>query len=134
VNITQDPIKGTVWAFTEKAVFRYKVIREERNVWQVRKVLEVRSTAHGCEEGGTKWIAKEMVINHLSEYYLPNDHCYWYTFFVFDNFGSLWATHHYNRLTTQVVIGSLIIKHSITCVLDFCFIILYSERTEYFSN
>ncbi|GFG37001.1 hypothetical protein Cfor_07076 [Coptotermes formosanus] len=35
VNITQDPIKGTIWAFTEKAVFRYKVIHEERNVWQV---------------------------------------------------------------------------------------------------
>jgi hypothetical protein len=35
VNITQDPMKGTVWAFTEKAVFRYKIIREERNVWQV---------------------------------------------------------------------------------------------------
>lgn len=35
VSITQDPTKGTVWAFTEKAVFRYKIIREERNVWQV---------------------------------------------------------------------------------------------------
>jgi len=49
VNITQDPIKGTVWAFTEKAVFRYKIIREERNVWQVRGVLEVRSSARSCE-------------------------------------------------------------------------------------
>ncbi|KAJ9580206.1 hypothetical protein L9F63_004149 [Diploptera punctata] len=35
INITQDPVKGTIWAFTEKAVFRYKVTREERNVWQV---------------------------------------------------------------------------------------------------
>lgn len=35
VNITQDPVKGTIWAFTEKAVFRYKVFHEERNVWQV---------------------------------------------------------------------------------------------------
>jgi Pep3/Vps18/deep orange family. len=49
VNITQDPIKGTVWAFTEKAVFRYKVNREERNVWQVCNVLEVKSTARSCE-------------------------------------------------------------------------------------
>jgi hypothetical protein len=49
VNITQDPIKGTIWVFTEKAVFRYKVIREERNVWQVRSVLEVISTARGRE-------------------------------------------------------------------------------------
>ncbi|PSN40464.1 Vacuolar protein sorting-associated protein 18 [Blattella germanica] len=35
VSITQDPVKGTIWAFTEKAVFRYKVTWEERNVWQV---------------------------------------------------------------------------------------------------
>lgn len=35
VNITQDPNRGTIWAFTEKAVFRYKVSREERNVWQI---------------------------------------------------------------------------------------------------
>jgi hypothetical protein len=49
VNITQDPMKGTIWAFTEKTVFRYKIIREERNVWQVRIVLEVRSLAQSCE-------------------------------------------------------------------------------------
>ncbi|PNF16669.1 putative vacuolar protein sorting-associated protein 18 [Cryptotermes secundus] len=35
VNITQDPVKGIIWVFTEKVVFRYKVCREERNVWQV---------------------------------------------------------------------------------------------------
>ena len=66
MNITQDPIKGTVWAFTEKAVFRYKVIREERNVWQVRGVLEVRSVIQICE---VRWhemdCAKEVVINLL---------------------------------------------------------------------
>ncbi|CAG2067677.1 unnamed protein product, partial [Timema podura] len=35
VSITKDPIKGTIWAFAERAVFRYKVTHEERNVWQV---------------------------------------------------------------------------------------------------
>ncbi|KAK7864534.1 hypothetical protein R5R35_007310 [Gryllus longicercus] len=35
VNIAKDPIKGTIWAFTEKAVFRYKVTQEERNVWKI---------------------------------------------------------------------------------------------------
>jgi transcription initiation factor IIE alpha subunit len=58
VNITQDPIKGIIWAFTEKAVFRYKVCREERNVWQVRVVCNetnlrktVRKNSH---EGGDR--------------------------------------------------------------------------------
>lgn len=35
VNITKDPVKGTIWAFTERAVYRYRVAREERNVWQI---------------------------------------------------------------------------------------------------
>lgn len=35
VNITKDAMKGTIWAFTEKAVFKYKVSKEDRNVWQV---------------------------------------------------------------------------------------------------
>ncbi|XP_046660133.1 vacuolar protein sorting-associated protein 18 homolog isoform X2 [Homalodisca vitripennis] len=35
VSITKDPVKGTVWVIAERAVFRYKVTREERNVWQI---------------------------------------------------------------------------------------------------
>ncbi|XP_049801385.1 vacuolar protein sorting-associated protein 18 homolog isoform X1 [Schistocerca nitens] len=35
VSITKDPIRGTIWVYTEKAVFRYKVTQEERNVWQI---------------------------------------------------------------------------------------------------
>ncbi|XP_063229884.1 vacuolar protein sorting-associated protein 18 homolog isoform X2 [Bacillus rossius redtenbacheri] len=35
VDITKDPIRGTIWVFAEKAVFRFKVMREERNVWQI---------------------------------------------------------------------------------------------------
>lgn len=35
VSITKDPIKGTIWVFAERAVFRYKVTKEDRNVWQI---------------------------------------------------------------------------------------------------
>lgn len=35
INIVKDPIKGTVWAVTEKAIFRYKIVKEERNVWEI---------------------------------------------------------------------------------------------------
>lgn len=35
LNIVKDPVKRTIWAITTKAVFRYKVFREERNVWQI---------------------------------------------------------------------------------------------------
>ncbi|CAH2037062.1 unnamed protein product, partial [Iphiclides podalirius] len=34
-NIVKDPVRRTIWAVTDKAVFRYKVIREERNVWSI---------------------------------------------------------------------------------------------------
>ncbi|CAH2232004.1 jg4063 [Pararge aegeria aegeria] len=34
-NIVQDPLRRTIWAVTDKAVFRYKVKREERNVWRI---------------------------------------------------------------------------------------------------
>ncbi|XP_026470217.1 vacuolar protein sorting-associated protein 18 homolog [Ctenocephalides felis] len=35
VNIARDPAKGTIWLFTDKYVFRYKVTREERDVWKI---------------------------------------------------------------------------------------------------
>lgn len=34
-NIIKDPKRKTIWAVTDKAVFRYKVVREERNVWRI---------------------------------------------------------------------------------------------------
>lgn len=34
-NIVKDPKRRTIWAVTDKAVFRYKVVREERNVWRI---------------------------------------------------------------------------------------------------
>ncbi|XP_046406330.1 vacuolar protein sorting-associated protein 18 homolog [Ischnura elegans] len=35
INITKDPVRNTIWAYSEKAVFKYKVAKEDRNVWQV---------------------------------------------------------------------------------------------------
>ncbi|CAK1547432.1 unnamed protein product [Leptosia nina] len=34
-NIVKDPARNTIWAVTDKAVFRYKVNKEERNVWRI---------------------------------------------------------------------------------------------------
>lgn len=33
--LTRFIFPGTIWAVTENAVFRFKVIKEERNVWQI---------------------------------------------------------------------------------------------------
>lgn len=35
LNIIRDPVKGTIWVYAEKAVFRYKVNNEERDVWEI---------------------------------------------------------------------------------------------------
>ena len=35
LGLCRDPVKETIWAFTPKAVFKYRVIRESRNVWQI---------------------------------------------------------------------------------------------------
>ncbi|KAL0278891.1 UNVERIFIED_CONTAM: hypothetical protein PYX00_000572 [Menopon gallinae] len=35
VNMIKEPSKGAIWAFTEKNVFTYKIIQEDRNVWQI---------------------------------------------------------------------------------------------------
>ena len=35
INIVKDASTGEIWAITENAVFRFKVSKEERNVWQI---------------------------------------------------------------------------------------------------
>lgn len=35
VNITKDVMTGNIWAYSERGVFKYKVTKEDRNVWQV---------------------------------------------------------------------------------------------------
>jgi vacuolar protein sorting-associated protein 18 len=34
-SLIKDPKRRTLWAITDKAVFRYKVVKEERNVWRI---------------------------------------------------------------------------------------------------
>lgn len=34
-GLAKDPIYGTIWAFSEMAIYRYKVVREDRNVWEI---------------------------------------------------------------------------------------------------
>ncbi|XP_076620663.1 vacuolar protein sorting-associated protein 18 dor [Colletes latitarsis] len=35
LNITTDHVTRSVWAYSERAVFKYKINKEDRNVWQV---------------------------------------------------------------------------------------------------
>ncbi|KAF5295166.1 hypothetical protein FQR65_LT10554 [Abscondita terminalis] len=35
VNLVTDNATGTIWAVAENAVFRFKITKEERNVWQI---------------------------------------------------------------------------------------------------
>ncbi|KAL1116066.1 hypothetical protein AAG570_005561 [Ranatra chinensis] len=35
VKITKDPVKGTIWVAAERALFRYKICDEDRNVWKI---------------------------------------------------------------------------------------------------
>ncbi|XP_061405705.1 vacuolar protein sorting-associated protein 18 homolog [Lethenteron reissneri] len=35
LRMIKDPTKGTVWSYTENAVFRYYIARESRDVWQM---------------------------------------------------------------------------------------------------
>ncbi|XP_025159223.1 vacuolar protein sorting-associated protein 18 homolog isoform X3 [Harpegnathos saltator] len=35
IGITKDPATRSIWAYSERAVFKYRVTKEDRNVWQV---------------------------------------------------------------------------------------------------
>ncbi|XP_077978049.1 vacuolar protein sorting-associated protein 18 homolog isoform X1 [Glandiceps talaboti] len=35
LGLCKDAIKGTIWAYTDQSVFKFKVIREARDVWQM---------------------------------------------------------------------------------------------------
>ncbi|KAL5007275.1 hypothetical protein ScPMuIL_016081 [Solemya velum] len=35
VGLCKDPIRGTIWGYTTQGVFKYKVTREDRDVWQM---------------------------------------------------------------------------------------------------
>jgi len=35
LGLCRDPVKQTIWAFTAKAVFKYRVVKESRNMWHI---------------------------------------------------------------------------------------------------
>ncbi|CAL8101844.1 unnamed protein product [Orchesella dallaii] len=35
LNIIKDPVRGTIWCYTERGVFRYAVNDEDRSVWKI---------------------------------------------------------------------------------------------------
>jgi len=35
IGMWRDPMKGLIWCFTSQAVFKYKVIKESRDIWKV---------------------------------------------------------------------------------------------------
>jgi vacuolar protein sorting-associated protein 18 len=35
LGVCKDHLKGLIWVYSEKSVFKYKVSKEERNMWQV---------------------------------------------------------------------------------------------------
>jgi hypothetical protein len=35
LNIIRDPMKGTIWCFTEKLIFKYAISDEDRNIWSI---------------------------------------------------------------------------------------------------
>lgn len=35
LNITKDYVTRSIWAYSERAVFKYKINKEDRNVWQI---------------------------------------------------------------------------------------------------
>ena len=35
LGLCKDPIRGSLWAYTSQSVYKYKVTREARDVWQM---------------------------------------------------------------------------------------------------
>jgi alpha/beta superfamily hydrolase len=33
--VIRDPVKSSIWCFTEKTIFKYVVNDEERNIWRI---------------------------------------------------------------------------------------------------
>lgn len=55
VGMTKDPVKGTIWAFSEMTVYRYKVMQEDRNVWEAYLSLEKYDLAKKyCKDDAAK--------------------------------------------------------------------------------
>lgn len=35
LGICRDPIRGKIWLYTQHAVYRYKIVKEDRNIWEI---------------------------------------------------------------------------------------------------
>ncbi|KAK6183831.1 hypothetical protein SNE40_002395 [Patella caerulea] len=45
LGICKDPIRGTVWTYTTNSVFKYRIVHEDRDVWQMYLDMEDFETA-----------------------------------------------------------------------------------------
>src|SRR5699024_11157385 len=34
-GVCKDPVRGTIWLYTSRVVYRYKVVQEDRDIWQI---------------------------------------------------------------------------------------------------
>ena len=35
IGINKDDVKGTIWVYAERGIFKYKVDKEDRNIWLI---------------------------------------------------------------------------------------------------
>ncbi|XP_054289696.1 vacuolar protein sorting-associated protein 18 homolog isoform X1 [Macrosteles quadrilineatus] len=70
VTITKDPTKGTVWVIAERTVYRYKISREDRNVWQI--YMEKGQFDLAKEYCGTNQAYLDQVLNREAETHFNN--------------------------------------------------------------
>jgi len=55
IGLVRDPLAGTIWAYTEKAIFKYKIVQESRDVWQIYLDMNKFELAQSyCKNDATK--------------------------------------------------------------------------------
>ncbi|KAK2864365.1 hypothetical protein Q7C36_003519 [Tachysurus vachellii] len=71
-KIIKDPVGGLVWIYTEKAVFRYHIQRESRDVWQMYMNMKKFDLAKEyCKDRPE---CKDMVLAKEAEHWFQNKH------------------------------------------------------------
>jgi len=70
VGIAKDPVKGTVWVFTQLAVYRYKIVNEDRNIWQIYLAKQDFNLAKCFAKNDP--IKVDKVICEEAQYYFAN--------------------------------------------------------------
>jgi len=35
MNVVRDPVRGTIWCFSERVIFKYVITDEERHIWKI---------------------------------------------------------------------------------------------------